>query len=62
MAGAIMHLLNEEERVGGVFAGLLSFSLKLNAMRTGYMAKPLQEYFGEVTAADAYDYGHGKVA
>ena len=31
------------------------------ACGAGYMAKPLREYFGEVTAADAYDYGYGQV-
>lgn len=27
----------------------------------GHMAKVLKEYFGEVRASDAYDYGYGKV-
>jgi hypothetical protein len=31
------------------------------ACGAGYMAKPLQEYFGEVAAADAYDYGYGEI-
>lgn len=31
------------------------------ACGAGHMAKVLKEYFGEVTAADAYDYGYGEV-
>lgn len=31
------------------------------ACGAGYMAKPLREYFGEVVAADAYDYGYGEI-
>jgi hypothetical protein len=31
------------------------------ACGAGHMAKPLKEYFSEVTAADAYEYGHSDV-
>jgi hypothetical protein len=31
------------------------------ACGAGYMAKPLREYFGEVIASDAYDYGYGEI-
>lgn len=31
------------------------------ACGAGHMAKVLKEYFGEVRASDAYDYGYGKV-
>ena len=31
------------------------------ACGAGYMAKPLEEYFGKVIAADAYYYGYGQV-
>jgi hypothetical protein len=31
------------------------------ACGVGHMAKPLREYFGQVVAADAYDYGYGEI-
>jgi hypothetical protein len=42
-------------------AGLARQNCLEPACGAGHMARPLKEYFGEVRAADAYEYGYGDV-
>jgi hypothetical protein len=50
----IEHILGDKE-------GLTKMTCLEQACGAGHMAKVLKEYFGEVTAADAYSYGYGPI-
>jgi hypothetical protein len=52
--GLIEHIIEDKETLKGM-------SCLEPACGAGHMAKPLQEYFGEVASADAYDYGYGEI-
>jgi hypothetical protein len=52
--GFMEHVIADQ----GPFSGM---SCLEPACGAGHMAKVLNEYFGEVRASDAYDYGYGKV-
>src|SRR5215213_5923676 len=52
--GLVEHVLDDKR-------GLGALSCLEPACGAGHMAKVLQEYFGEVCVADAFDYGYGPV-
>lgn len=52
--GLIEHIIDDGD-------DLRQMSCLEPACGAGHMANPLKEYFGEVRAADAYDYGYGEV-
>ena len=51
--GLIEHIIKKDD--------LQDLSCLEPACGAGHMAKVLKEYFGDVTSADAYDYGYGDV-
>lgn len=52
--GLIEHILDDKK-------SLATMTCLEPACGAGHMAKVLEEYFGEVKAADAYPYGHGPI-
>lgn len=52
--GLVEHILQDKR-------ALRDLSCLEPACGAGYMARPLQEYFGQVISADAYQYGYGEI-